>query len=191
MEKTNDYSPSRLAARSAIQDIEYRWCRAVDRRDYAAIPGLFHADAYDDHGSYRGDIAGLVQWLRKRHESVVLSMHQIANMLIEFVDDDNVLVEAYLTVVQRYAPGAAGALAPKSRPFLGQSHVDLISRSRYIDRLERREGEWKILRRTFVQDWKQILELAHAPEDSPNAISGRRGLDDPVFCERREMGFGD
>jgi len=191
MEKTNDYSPSRLAARSAIQDIEYRWCRAVDRRDYAAIPALFHADAYDDHGSYRGDIAGLIEWLRIRHASVVLSAHQIANMLIEFVDDDNVLVEACLTVVQRYAPGAAGALAPKRKPFRDGSHVDLISRSRYLDRLQRRQGEWRILRRTFVQDWKQVLELEHPPEDSPNATTGRRGLDDAVFYERREMGFAD
>ena len=28
---TNDYSPERLADRAQIQDVMYRWCRAIDR----------------------------------------------------------------------------------------------------------------------------------------------------------------
>jgi hypothetical protein len=31
------YSPANLAARAEIQDVMYRWCRAVDRCDWEAI----------------------------------------------------------------------------------------------------------------------------------------------------------
>jgi len=190
MTGTNDYSPSRVAARLAIQDVEFRWCRAVDRLDYASMADIFHPDAYDDHGPYRGDVPGMIEWLRNRHRFISFSMHQVSNMLIEFADEDNALVELYLTVTQRYAPGAAGSLSQLvDTPFREDRNVDLVSRSRYVDRMQRRDGEWKVLRRTLVQDWKQITELESAPANSPGALLGQRDLDDFIFRERRAMGL--
>jgi hypothetical protein len=34
--RKDDYSPARLADRFMIQDLIYRWCRAVDRLDLRA-----------------------------------------------------------------------------------------------------------------------------------------------------------
>jgi hypothetical protein len=190
MASRNDYSPARLTARLAIQDVEYRWCRAIDRRDYASIPDLFHEDAYDDHGAYKGGITGLIDWLRVRHQSVEFCMHQMTNVLVEFADDENALAEIYLTVVQRYAPGEAGGLSHLVKtPFRSDSHVDLISRSRYVDRLQQRNGVWKILKRTFVLEWRQILEQDLEFSSSAGAAVGQRNLDDLVFRERAAMGM--
>lgn len=187
----NDYSTDRVADRMAIQDLIYRWCRAVDRLDFDAMPALFHPDAYDEHGPYRGDIPGLVEWIRKRHQFITFSMHQMTNVLIEFADDDNALVESCLALVQRYAPGAGDSLSQLTRTTIAKDRsVDLHSRSRYIDRVQRRDGVWRVLRRTLVQDWKQVIELEHVPPNSPGAIVGQRNQDDFIFSERRAMGIG-
>lgn len=187
---STEYSPSRMADRMAIQDLVYRWCRAADRLDFDAMPALFHPDAYDDHGPYRGDIPGLIEWMRERHKVITFSMHQMTNLLIEFADDDNALVESYMAMVQRYAPGAGQSLSQLTDVrFSDGSCVDLHSRSRYIDRVQRRNGEWRVLRRTLVQDWKQLVEIPNVPANRPGALVGRRDLDDFIFAERRSMGI--
>ena len=35
----------------------------------------------------------------------------------------------------------------------GEAPQDVMTGGRYIDRYERRDGEWKISHRTFVMDW--------------------------------------
>lgn len=188
---TNDYSPSRVADRLEIQDLVYRWCRAADRLDFDAMPALFHPDAYDDHGPYRGDIPGLIEWIRERHKVIMFSMHQMTNLLIEFADEDNALVECYMAMVQRYAPGADQSLAQLTDVrFAEGSCVDLHSRSRYIDRVQRRNGEWRVLRRTLVQDWKQLVEVPNVPANRPGALVGRRDREDFIYSERSSMGIG-
>jgi hypothetical protein len=189
MQGRTGFTCAKVADRLAIEDLELRWCRAIDRLDLASMPSLFHPDAYDDHGAYRGDIPGLIDWLRQRHAGICFCMHQMTNVLVEFADEDNALVEACLAVVQRFVPGAAAALAPAGAPFRADRHVDLVSRARYVDRVQRRDGEWKILRRTFIQEWRQVTQLDHAPAIAPGAFSGRRDLEDFVFSERRAMGI--
>jgi len=187
----NDCSASRFADRLAITDLVYRWCRAADRLDYDAMPDLFHEDAYDDHGPYRGDIPGLIAWIRKRHEFITFSMHQMTNILIEFADDNNALVESYMALVQRYAPGAGDSLSQLTNaPIAKDRSADLHSRSRYIDRVQRRDGVWRVLRRTLVQDWKQVIVLEHVPTNSPGSLIGHRNQSDFIFEERRAMGIG-
>lgn len=185
-----DYAPSRVADRLEIQDLVYRWCRAADRLDFDAMPALFHPDAYDDHGPYRGDIPGLMEWMRVRHRVITFSMHQMTNVFVEFADDENALVESYMAMVQRYAAGAGDALAQLTDvKFAPGSAVDLHSRSRYIDRVQRRDGVWRVLRRTLVQDWKQLVEVPNVPANKPGARTGRRDREDFIFAERREMGI--
>ena len=190
MSSKNDPPSSRLADRFAILDVQLRWCRAIDRLDFASMAEVFHPDAFDDHGAYKGDIPGLIDWLQVRHRNIVFCMHQMTNVLVEFADDDNALVEAYLTVTQRFAPGTAGDLLRSVAATAGDdAFVDVVSRSRYIDRVQRRGGQWKVHRRTFVQDWKQVLVLAAQPTTIPGALGGKRNLDDIVFGERQAMGI--
>ena len=186
----NASSLARIADRLEIENLVYRWCRAADRLDYDAMPGLFHPDAYDDHGPYKGGIEGFIPWMKERHKSITFSMHQMTNVLIEFADDNNALVECYLALVQRYAPGAGASLSQLTdKPFAKDKYVDLHSRSRYIDRVQKRDGVWRVLRRTLVQDWKQVIELDSVPSNSPGALVGSRNQDDFIFRERREMGI--
>ena len=192
MKKEDQYSPIRIADRMAIQDAMYRWCRAIDRLDFDGIRDAFHPDGTDNHGIFSGGVDGLVEWIRERHKNIPFSMHSVSNILIEFAGPDLALVETYIRTVQRYPADATASLSQLSGGQLGKTEfgVDLMTCSRYIDRFERRNGEWRILRRTLVQDWKQMVDVApNAPKALPGWTVGRRDSEDTIFKERRELGL--
>ena len=187
-----DYSPERIADRMQIQDCIHRWCRAVDRLDYEGMRASFHPDAVDRHGAFDGDIDGLVEWIRARHAAIPFSMHAVSNMLIEFAGPDRALVETYVRTTQRYPAEARQALDQLAggRAGSGDGAMDLLTCSRYVDRFERRKGEWKIALRTLVADWKQFVAV---PQDQPKPPAsqevGRRNDDDFIYRERRALGI--
>lgn len=187
----NPYSPGRIADRLQIQDVLHRWCRAIDRLDYDGIRAVFHPDATDSHGFYSGDIEGLITWIRERHRGIVFSMHQVSNQLIEFATPDVAVSEAYLRTIQRYSSDGATALAQLAHGSKPAGANDLWTCSRYVDRLERRNGEWRIAKRVLVQDWKVITPVAvDAPQNVPGSVVGRRDAEDPIFLLRQEWGIG-
>lgn len=191
MTRHDDYAPRRLADRLAIQDLLYRWCRAVDRRDWAAIRDVFHPDAHDDHGIYKGDIDGLIGWLSERHATIVQSTHLLGNMLIEFSGADSAVVETYCFAVQRYATGgAATRSAITGGTDTGDKPFDMQMNGRYVDRIERRHGTWRIADRTTVFDNSILLPVPEAaPRLGADWPVGRRDGDDPVYRIRTAAGL--
>ena len=192
MNAIEQYSPERIADRMAIQDVMYKWCRAIDRLDEEGMRAAFHPDAIDNHASYVGGVDGLVKWVRERHAPIPFSSHQVSNMLIEFATADLALAETYIRTLQRYPADAKASLAQLAggtagRPGLG---VDLLTASRYVDRFERRKGQWRIARRTLIQDWKQFIEVpADAPKPQPGWLLGRRDRQDFIYQERAALGI--
>jgi len=188
----NDYSPERIADRLQIQDGIHRWCRAVDRLDEAGMRAVFHPDATDMHGAFNGDVEGLVGWIRSRHAGIPFSMHAVSNILIEFAGPDLALVETYVRTTQRYPAEARQALDQLAggRAGEGEGAMDLLTCSRYVDRFERRGGEWKIAARTLVADWKQFVPVPQAqPAPPPSQEVGRRDQDDFIYRQRRDLGI--
>ena len=187
-----DYTPERLADRAQIQDVMYRWCRAIDRLDEEAIRSVFHPDAIDNHGPFVGGVDALIAWLAGRHRSIPFSMHLISNILIEFATADSALVETYIFATLRYTPEGKAALAPFTGGVAGPagSATDALSWARYIDRFERRGGEWRIARRTVAFDSTALLDAGPNPAPfDPSWAVGRRDRDDPIYRERAAMGL--
>jgi hypothetical protein len=190
MQRIAQYSAERIADRMAIQDVMYRWCRAIDRLDYDGIRAVFHPDATDTHGIYNGDIEGLIAWIRERHRTIPFSMHQVSNMLIEFATPDIAVSEAYLRTIQRYPAEAVGALKQLANGCEPDGPSDLWTCSRYVDRFERRGGEWKIAQRVLVQEWKLVTPVpSPVPGNVPGSVIGRRDVDDPFYVLREEWGL--
>jgi hypothetical protein len=183
---------ARLLDRQEIQDLLARYCRAVDRRDWAKLGDVFHADAHDDHGEYKGGVDGFVAWVKQRHASIGQSMHFLGNCLIEFAGPDLALVETYFVASQRLGAEAGEA----ARRMLEQSGVgsagavDLDVLGRYIDRMERREGQRRIARRTVAFDAIRTRPATAGPL-APSWAQSRRDQDDPVYAERRALGLPD
>jgi len=193
MAKREDYTPERLADRAQIQDCVYQWCRAVDRLDLEAIRGCFHPGAVDNHGPYQGDIEGLINWIRDRHQAITFSMHSVNNMLIEFAGPDAAIAESYCTAMQRYPAEAKEALKQLTAGMAGKpgTGIDMIACCRYVDRFERRNGEWRISERRVVFDSTMMYEF---PADGAKmgetwTVGKRRNRADFVFEARAKAGI--
>lgn len=135
----------RLVDKDEIHDAMARYARGVDRGDWALVASTYHPDAHDEHGEYKGGIMGLIAWLEARFTGVDNSTHFLGNCLIEFEGEETALVETY------FVSRRLRQLTQAERADAGPS--DAICRDtwgRYVDRFERREGEWRVAHRTVV-----------------------------------------
>ncbi|TFZ07739.1 nuclear transport factor 2 family protein [Ramlibacter humi] len=187
------FGPGRIRDRLQIQDLMYRWCRAVDRLDKQGMLDIFWPGAIDSHGPYIGPAEGLVEWILVRHKPIATSSHFVGNLLIEFASDDVALVETYVRTIQQYPPEAKSQLAQLTGGAAGEpgGAMDMFTSSRYLDRMERRDGEWRIAHRDLIQDWKQIADVKY-PALAPKEgwIIGRRDGTDQMQAERKRLGIG-
>lgn len=170
----------RLAAEDEIKRVLQLYCRGVDRRDSALVRSVYHVDALDYHGPYNGNVDGLIQWMTRRHEGVAQSMHLLGNCLIDWRGDDVALVETYCVTYQRLKPGD-GASTSDVGLTIGGSGQQTQVRCRYLDRFEKRDGQWKIANRVVAYE---SLLLEETPEGSPFAEGmqmATRGKDDPLW----------
>lgn len=195
MEQIEIASEARLEDRFHIEQVMRRWARAVDRRDWTLVRTVFHPGAIDDHGMYKGDIDGLIDWLKARHRCITMSMHVLGNVLIEFTSENAALCESYVVAYQRYdAP--PGADQSHILAALGENvdqadlPIDVTMPARYVDVLEKRDGVWRITNRTTIFEGRYILKGDNAPLD-PAWTVGQRDGDDPLYIARRQVGLTD
>ena len=126
----------------AIRRVLARYCRGIDRLDLDLVRSCYHPDATEAHGTFTGGLEEYLAWVWKvlgRYES---TFHFIGNVLVEPVDDDRARCETYGMAHHRTADGTAVG--------------NLVTGFRYVDRFERRDGEWRIAHRTAVTEWSSI-----------------------------------
>jgi hypothetical protein len=163
-----------LEARAAISDAMNRYCRGVDRCDWELLRSAYHPGAIDDHGDFYGTVEEFIADAQERHRAVEQSMHFIGNMLFSFPTVDVAIVESYCVAFLRYVPPAPAVAA-------GSAAARLRAVVRYVDRFERREGEWRIAHRTVVFEDRTFEQLSE-----PFVLDGmrntqRHGTDDPLY----------
>ena len=128
------------------------YCRGVDRGDAALVASVYHPDGTDDHGSFKGLGVDFAEYVTSRlAERYEATMHTIANQIIDFTGPDSANVECHVCARQRRTDDGRVVL----ETFGG----------RYVDRFERRDGEWKIAHRTVVHEWDKVehVDLAFPP----------------------------
>lgn len=145
----------------AIVQTLQQYCRGVDRRAWELVRQAYHVDAYDDHGGYKGQVPGLLQWLERRHAHIEQSMHFLGNTTIEYLSPTQALVETYCVVYQRYGQDAQESIAiwlgPQTLPEGQKIKVELVCR--YIDQFTSEAGPWQILDRTVVmEEVKMVID---------------------------------
>ena len=118
-------TPAEAADHLEIQQVLYRYCRGVDRGDVDLLKSVYHADATDDHGTFKGgghEFAANV--IGRMNQVPVQGQHHVTNMLIR-LDGDRAAVESYFIALNP-EPDADG------RPALA------LVTGRYLDRFEKR-----------------------------------------------------
>ena len=166
-----------MAAKSAIADVINSYCHIIDRRRWEDMGRCFHPDATYSYGFIDGDWQNFVTIARAVINPLRMSHHKVGNMLIR-VDGDRADAETYFTAYHRVP-----ADSPVDAPLPGTGvEYDIIIAGRYIDRFERRGGDWRIVHRTGVSDWRQDSPAADAGLFAqPPGGRGAFGSADPGF----------
>jgi hypothetical protein len=154
-----------LTDREAIRDCVLRYARGLDRHDLEIYKSAYHPDGIDEHGPYLGYRDEFCQWgLDLLASEWDIHSHFQTNIRIE-IDGDTAHSETYCLFCQRRRDG--------------EKHLE-FGGARYIDRLERRDGEWRIVARELVNEWLgQMRRGVFAGAD--RYTSGRWDREDPSY----------
>ncbi len=174
----------RLIDREEIRDLMGLYARSVDRADWEGVRAIYHEDAHDDHGDYKGGVDGLIEFIRDRNGLLPQSVHFLGNCLIEFAAADLAVVETYF--ITSHTLGEAAR--PEYGVGEGVSSVQFCQFGRYVDRVERRGGPWRIADRIVVFESTRI-QREDIPSLKPDWAPLRRDKDDPIFKMRAGAGL--
>lgn len=133
-----------LESKDAIQKVLFDYARANDRVDEALLRGCFWPESKHHHGGFNGLSTDFVGFALKILNSVKYTAHHISNVAIE-VKGDQALSECYYFAHHRRDAKTGGG------------EEDAFMEGRYIDRLERRNGVWKIIQRRGLSDYSQVI----------------------------------
>ncbi len=149
-----------LLDRIAIDEVLARYCRGIDRCDAEELAAVFTPDAAIDYGDGPKPpdvtIAGLMAGLG----AMTLTHHNIGNVICE-ITGDRARCETYC-VALHILPGG----------------TEMVVGGRYLDRLVKQDGEWRIAQRLYIMDWNR---------QGPSTMQESGGLYDTLArrCARR------
>lgn len=129
-----------LLDRESIRDCIVRLARGEDRRDAAMITAAYWPDSVTDYGVFRGDFDAYLAWVVPGSPAIPVTQHVLGQSFIELAGE-TARVETQVTSYHRIDTG--------------EEHRDIIIGGRYLDRLEKRDGAWRIAERTMLYDWYQ------------------------------------
>lgn len=143
----------KFLAKQNIYENLCKYCHGIDRCDAEMLRSAYWPDAYEQHGTYDGpawEFAGFIT--ENMRTGLLRSTQMIGNCLIE-VDGDRARSETYvLAYLQSEEEGG---------------RFERFISGRYLDRHEKRDGEWRILRRLYVLDWNQNRPSTDKWDDDP------------------------
>jgi hypothetical protein len=152
----------------AVRSTVLRYCRGIDRMDRELVRSCYHPDATDSHGSFEGGVEDYLAWVWRLLEHYTMTMHYIANQLVEPAGEGRARCESYGFAVHRAAGG------PESD--------NLTTGFRFIDDFERRDGEWRIARRVATTEWSRVDREDDWWAWPSTFATGRRDRSDPVYA---------
>lgn len=156
-----------LLQRRRIEDLILRYCRGIDRLDAEAVRDCYHPDGSDRHTGFFGRRDEFVAWVMAAVRRFDGTMHLVGNHLSE-VEGDRATAETYGLAFHWGTPAE-------------DPRLNFVSAFRYADRLERRDGEWRILARTAVREWTRALDGAGWIPPEGEAPGASRDAEDPVY----------
>ncbi|WP_416830423.1 MAG: nuclear transport factor 2 family protein [Erythrobacter sp.] len=166
----------RIDDREAIRDIIAAYAHAIDRRRWSMMEHLFHGDARFRFGVVEGDWRGFVDQARAIIDPCLATQHQLGQVQFGFEGDTVCHTETYMTAMHTIP---AGYPIPDVFPDKGKIYSAVIA-GRYVDRFEKRSGEWRIAQRTGLYDWREFREVEGVDlSDTPGGASGFHDERDP------------
>lgn len=126
--------------REAIRDCCARLARGEDRRNAETISSAYWPDSRSDYGVFEGSFDEYLAWVVPGADAITNTQHVLGQSYIE-LDGDRARVETQVVSYHRVD--------------MGEGEQDTVIGGRYLDRFEKRNGEWRIAHRTMLYDWFQ------------------------------------
>jgi ketosteroid isomerase-like protein len=150
-----------------IRKLLAEYCHACDRADAQLMASVYTGDdSFDDHGRVRASGPEYARVMTKiiLDSSEVIS-HILGQSLIK-IDGDTAAAETFFLGLFQVA-GSDGT--PRLNQLVG----------RFIDRLERIDGKWKIKHRMAVRDTSITLKIEEDNQAANGLKTGSRDANDP------------
>ena len=141
----SDTSPSshqarleQLLDRQDIVDCIARLARGEDRREGDTLTACFWPDATIDFGVFIGTLEQYLSWVVPGDPALPVTLHTLGQTVIQ-LNTDVALAETHVTSYHRVVTDGGDR--------------DTVIGGRYLDHLDKRDGEWRIAKRTMLYDW--------------------------------------
>lgn len=131
-----------VIAKQEITDLVGLYMRGLDRLDRTLLRSTFHDDANTDYGFFQGGPDDFVEMAYNALKSHLANHHMIGQVNIDLGGDK----EAHIAYGEVYFQAF-------HRIIEDDKERDLFISGRYVDRYEKRDGQWKIAFRSEVNDW--------------------------------------
>jgi len=144
-----------------IYECLVRMSRGTDRFDSELFLSTCHEDAILAAGPFVGSPAEMAEWSSELQEMAHTgTFHNLLNHSCE-IDGDVAHGETYYLFVG-----------------MNRDQTNILAGGRYIDRFERRGGEWKLAARNNVIEWSSVLSALENP------LASFPGIDDNGIVAR-------
>jgi hypothetical protein len=171
---SGSYTIDRLLDEAAIRRVIQMISRAFDRGDADLLKSAYHPDAIEERGGRQIPVETFMAevWPRIKQNYSMLA-HYVGSINVLDLEGDTAHVETYVCGMHLYSPAN------------GEQERIMWGGSRYVDIFERRNGEWRIARRTLVIDWTHEQPHQYDPEATKDFTHGQRFTrDDPSYFGR-------
>jgi len=172
-----------LDDRQQIGDVYRRYMRGFDRNDLELLRSAFWPDVQINYGDQVNSFDDFVVKHLNRHTAELLSWgHLITNESVE-IEGDVAHLETYVTAL----------FNPKDETSVFGGGPTIVG-GRYIDRLDRRNGEWRIAVREFAPHFSATVAEHARDLKWPDHAAGTWDRRDPSYrrpLKRRPRKDGD
>lgn len=124
--------------REKIRDCLARLARGEDRRNAELIAGAYWPSAVVDLGIFAGSFDEYLAWVVPGSSDIPVTQHVLGQHFIDLHPDTAVVETPVLAYHRVNTPSG---------------ERDTVIGGRYVDRLDKIGGEWRIAHRTMLYDW--------------------------------------
>lgn len=187
-----------LLDKQACAEVMMTYCRAIDHKDEALLRSIFHPDAYHRHGAYEGPTINpkkkskpggkptdFIAYALRVLDGFTRTHHQLGNIFVEVERGGEVAyTEAYFRAYHRMRANGD----PKAPADAHDTEMDWWVGGRYMDRMEKRDGAWKIVFRAGITDWTR-LEAPHTRtyKGGPEDLRMQQNRKDMLYHRRQKF----
>lgn len=163
-----------LQDRTAILDCIATHARGHDRHDVELMAGAYHSDGVDEHGYAVNPGPAYGEWANRTHSLASQAhTHNITTHTCE--------IEGDVAHCESYVIGALLSPDCKTTTVLG---------GRYLDRLERRDGVWRIAVRRSTAEWMFTADASFLNSKvfkDQGYLKGAQDRSDPSYVRPLEI----